>query len=125
MPHWGVGVLWLVSLLYWGCVMAILDTVRETISDRELLNARIRRLQEMRNEPDWASMVETNGFTDSEWELINTHGVDALSTFSGLRLCKLWFNPIQLFALHDHLTPIPIFWEMSPAKHSFGSHPDN
>jgi hypothetical protein len=84
-----------------------------TISDREVLNDRIRELQKLKQE---GHFVDTSGLSDSDLELLGDEAYDdntsrirrvtrACSQFDDAKLSAIYSNPIQLFALHDHLVP--------------------
>ena len=96
------------------CLMGIPRYVMlVTISDREVLNDRIRELQKLRLE---GVAVETDGLSDGDWELLvdqvdddNTSRIrrvtGACSQFDDAKLSAIYSNPIQLFQLHDLLVP--------------------
>lgn len=96
------------------CLMGIPRYVMlVTISDREVLNDRIRELQKLKQE---GHAVETEGLSDGDWELLVDKGLDyntsrirrvigACSQFDDAKLSAIYSNPIQLFQLHDHLVP--------------------
>jgi hypothetical protein len=84
-----------------------------TISDREVLNDRIRELQKLKQE---GHTVDTSGLSDSDLELLvdevyddNTSRIrrvtGACSQFDDAKLSEIYSNPIQLFQLHDLLVP--------------------
>lgn len=96
------------------CLMGIPRYVMlVTISDREVLNDRIRELQKLRLE---GVAVETDGLSEGDWELLvdqvdddNTSRIrrvtGACSQFDDAKLTSIYSNPIQLFQLHDLLVP--------------------
>lgn len=96
------------------CLMGIPRYVMlVTISDREVLNDRIRELQKLRLE---GVAVETDGLSDGDWELLVDQVDDdnisrirrvtgACSQFDDAKLTSIYSNPIQLFQLHDLLVP--------------------
>jgi hypothetical protein len=84
-----------------------------TISDREVLNDRIRELQKLKQE---GHAVETSGLSDGDLELLVDEIYDvgtscirrvigACSQFDDAKLSAIYSNPIHLFQLHDLLVP--------------------